>query len=68
MKFSIDKFSINKAYSENLRRKISAFKAATGTTKAIFLTLISTYGLAPGPYADLVQNDIGMEALFREGG
>jgi uncharacterized protein len=68
MKFSIDRFSIDKAYSENLRRKISAFKTATGTQKAIFLTLISTYGLAPGPYADLVQNDITMEALFREGG
>jgi AAA+ ATPase superfamily predicted ATPase len=66
IKFSIDRFSIDKAYSENLRRKISAFKTATGTTKAIFLTLISTYGLAPGPHSDLVQNDIGMEALFRE--
>ncbi|HRD79141.1 MAG: ATP-binding protein [Saprospiraceae bacterium] len=66
MKFSLDRFSISKAYSENLRRKIHAFKTATGTRKAVFLTLISTYGLAPGPHTYLVQNDIGMEALFRE--
>ncbi|MBX2927410.1 MAG: AAA family ATPase [Saprospiraceae bacterium] len=68
MKFSIDQFSIDKVYSENLRRKINTFKTATDTKKAVFLTLISTYGLAPGMYAGLVQNDITMEALFREPG
>lgn len=66
MKFSLAPFVITRAYSENLRRKISAFQTATGTKKAIFLTLVSTYGLAPGPYADMVQNDIRMEALFKE--
>ncbi|MCS7037954.1 MAG: ATP-binding protein [Saprospiraceae bacterium] len=66
IKFSLAPFAISKAYSENLHRKVNAFREATGTRKAIFLTLISTYGLAPGPYAGLVQNDIRMEALFKE--
>lgn len=66
MKYSIAPFSIDKSYSERLRQKTSAFKSATGTKKAIILTLISTYGLAPGMYSDLIQNDITMDALFRE--
>lgn len=67
MKFSIAPFSIDKAYSEKIRRKMGAFQAATGTKKALFLTMITTYGLAPGMYAGLAQQDLTMEALFREG-
>ena len=65
MKFSIDTFTIDKAYSEDLRRKISVFKAATATKKAVFLTLITTFGLAKNVYADsLVQKSLTMDALF----
>lgn len=67
MKFSIAPFSIDKTYSEKIRRKMGAFQAATGTKKALFLTMITTYGLAPGMYAGLAQQDLTMEALFREG-
>jgi uncharacterized protein len=68
MKFSISPFSIDKAYSENLRHKLGLFRAVTGTNKALFLTMITTYGLSKNEYSmSLVQNDLGSEVLFREG-
>lgn len=65
MKFSIDKFTINKTYHENLRRKISVFREATATRKAIFLTMLTTYGLEENAYSGIAQNSLTMQVLFR---
>ncbi len=65
MKFSINKFTIDKKYDTELRNKIAAFKKESGTRKSVFLTLITTFGLQQNNYAaGLVQNDITMDALF----
>ncbi len=65
MKFSINSFEIDKRYSEELRNKIGVFKTATKTQKAIFLTLITTFGLHPNSRASgLVQNELTMDVLF----
>lgn len=64
MKFSIHSFSIDKKYAANLRNKIGSFKESTGTRKAIFLTMISTYGISDNKYAGMVQNDLSMDILF----
>jgi len=64
MKFSIHPYTIDKKYAANLRNKIGSFKQDTGTKKAIFLTLISTYGLVDNQYAGMVQNDLDMDVLF----
>jgi AAA+ ATPase superfamily predicted ATPase len=65
MKFSIAAFKINKAYAENLRNKIQVFKATTQTKKAIFMTLITTFGIAEGKHSGgLVQNSLTLEDLF----
>lgn len=64
MKFSIHPFAIDKKYAANLRNKIGSFKTATDTKKAIFLTMISTYGIANNQYAGMVQNDLSMDILF----
>jgi AAA+ ATPase superfamily predicted ATPase len=65
MKFSINRFVIDKAYAESLRQKIGVFKATTATRKSIFLTFITTFGLAQNEYAgSLVQNALTMDALF----
>jgi uncharacterized protein len=65
MKFSIHPFVIDKAYADSLRQKIGVFKAATATRKSIFLTFITTFGLAQNEYAgSLVQNSLTMDALF----
>ena len=64
-KFSLDKFAIDKDYSEKLRSKISTFKTATKTKKAVFLTMITTYGVEKNKYANLlVQNEVTMDDLF----
>lgn len=64
-KFSMDVFSIDKDYSEKLRSKIAAFKEATKTRKAVFLTMITTYGIEKNKYANLlVQNEVTMDDLF----
>jgi uncharacterized protein len=67
MKFSMNAFAITKSYDTVLRNKVAAFKAATKTKKAVMLTFITTYGLMQNAYAAaIVQNNINMEALFKE--
>jgi uncharacterized protein len=64
-KFSLDSFSIDKEYSEKLRSKIATFKTVTKTKKAVFLTMITTYGIEKNKYAlSLVQNEVTMADLF----
>lgn len=65
MKFSIHPFEIDKRYSEELQNKIVVFKTATKTQKAIFLTLITTFGLHQNSRTSgLVQNELTMDVLF----
>ncbi|MBK8505745.1 MAG: hypothetical protein IPL46_28230 [Saprospiraceae bacterium] len=64
MKFSINPFIIDKRYAEILRNKLGSFRQVPGTKKALFLTMISTYGLANSKYSGLVQNSLDMDALF----
>ena len=64
MKFSVNAFSIDKKYAENLRNKLSNFRQITHTKKAIFLSFITTYGLAQNKYSGLVRNDLKMDVLF----
>jgi len=64
-KFSMDAFSIDKEYAEKLRSKISTFKEATKSRKAVFLTMITTYGVRKNQYSNLlVQNEVTMDDLF----
>jgi uncharacterized protein len=64
-KFSLDTFAIDKEYAEKLRSKISIFKTATKTRKAVFLTMITTYGVEKNQYANqLMQNEVTMDDLF----
>jgi uncharacterized protein len=66
-KFSINLFTIDKKYADELRTKIGVFKDATQTQKSVFLTLITTLGLTPNDYAQtLVQNTLTMNDLFQE--
>jgi uncharacterized protein len=65
MKFSINPFTIDKKYAENLGNKISSFREASQTRKAIYLTMITTFGLAKNDYSSsMVQNELTMDALF----
>jgi AAA+ ATPase superfamily predicted ATPase len=66
MKFSINPFSIDKKYAEELRNKVTVFREETGTRKATFLTMVTTFGLKRNMHsAAVVQNDLTMEVLFK---
>lgn len=64
MKFSVNPFLIDKKYSANLKNKIGSFRQVTNTQKALFLTLITTYGLTENKYSDTVRNNLTMDILF----
>ncbi len=65
VKFSIAPFTITKSYDGDLRNKLNTFKETTKTRKAIFLTMITTYGLVQNEYSrSIVQNEITMDDLF----
>lgn len=67
IKFSQDIYTISKSYADNLRNKRGTFSFETGTKKAVFLTMITTYGTRKNShYHDLVQNEVTMDALFKE--
>jgi uncharacterized protein len=66
MKFSIKPFTIDKKYYAELMDKINAFRTASQTTKSLFLTMITTFGIARNEYSvDVVQNSLKMEDLFQ---
>ncbi len=65
IKFSRAPFVIDKRYAAELRAKLDTFKRITATRKAIFLTFVTSDGLARNEYASqLVQNDVTSEVLF----
>lgn len=65
IKFSTGTFTIDKAGETGLREKVSLFKEATGTKKAVFLTMLTTYGLTrTASVGGIVQNELTMDALF----
>jgi AAA+ ATPase superfamily predicted ATPase len=65
MKFSINNFTIDKKYSEELQNKVAIFRDQTNTRKAIRLTMITTFGLNRNEYSNaFVQNELTMDALF----
>ncbi|SEN84004.1 hypothetical protein SAMN05216436_1234 [bacterium A37T11] len=66
MKFSINPYTIDKKYADELRSKIGIFKSETNTRKAVYLTMITSFGLSRNMHANsLVQNDLSMDALFQ---
>lgn len=64
MKFTDAEFTIDKSYAEQLRRKREAFRSATGTRKNLFITFVTTYGVADNAHArELVANSVRADAL-----
>lgn len=65
MKFAESEFVIDKAYARELARKRDVFRNITGTKKAVFLTLVTTYGVRSNEHAQrLGIQSVTMEALF----
>ncbi len=67
MKFSDAEFVINKAYASNLRNKRATFARITKTRKALFLTLVTTYGVRDNEHARVLGiRGMTMDVLFRQ--
>jgi deoxyadenosine/deoxycytidine kinase len=59
-------FSMNKAYAENLQRKIDVFVKYTKTKKQIFMAMISANGLKQNQYAaEMISAVATLEDLFK---
>ncbi len=66
MKFSTNEFTINKKYAEELMQKRAVFIDKTKTKKTIFLTMITTYGVAKNShYKNAIQSEVTMDSLFK---
>lgn len=65
IKFCNAEFVIDKAYADNLRNKKERFRQDTGTKKAIFITMITPYGVKENAYYnELVQHQLTLDDLF----
>lgn len=64
IKFSHQKFTITKDYEAKLRNKVSEFRESYKTNKALWLVMLTTYGLASVTHAGVVHDSLEMEVLF----
>jgi hypothetical protein len=66
MKFANSRFEITKDYARQLENKCSVFREETRTTKSLFITLVTTFGIKNiDKFPGLVQNEIPMDRLFQ---
>ncbi len=65
MKYSDGEFVIDKPYAERLQTKKKVFKEQTETTKTLFTTMVTTYGVKKNAhYLSVVDNQLTMDELF----
>lgn len=64
MKFSFSEFVIDKEYAEKLETKTEVFMKETATHKTILLTMITTKGLKPNRYSNMIQRQLILDELF----
>ena len=64
MKFYSRKFAVDYAYHETLQRRLKIFRKEAGDDVEVFQTLITTYGLSQGGYADDFKDVIVLDELF----
>ena len=65
MKYSDVEFVIDKAYVEKLHNKRQVFREQTETTKTLFTTMVTTYGVKKNAhYLSVIDNQLTMDDLF----
>lgn len=65
IKFHHTAFTIDQRYAKELSRKIAVFREQTKTTKTLFLTLITPYGLIKNSNScELVHQELTLDDLF----
>ena len=63
-KFSIDPYEITKSYDAKLRTKLSEFIKYSKTRKAVWMTMVTTFGLKNNAYSGNVQMVLNLDDLF----
>lgn len=66
MKFSNTPYVMTKNYADLLRTRMAAFAAESKTRKGLVVTMVTTYGVAPGKNNGVVSNEVLMDDLFRK--
>jgi hypothetical protein len=65
MKFSNSEFVIDKTYAAELQYKLDVFRRESKTKKALFLAMVTTYGVKTNVYSiGLVKNQVAIDDLF----
>ena len=64
IKFSINEIAIDKDYEDKLRKKLTVFREATKTRKALQLVMITTYGVRQNSHSGIVQSQVTLDDLF----
>lgn len=64
IKFSESQFTIDKHYEANLRNKRSAFMQDVKTKKALWIIILTTFGLVDNKYSHIAQHSFTMDILF----
>ena len=65
MKFTSDEYTISKDEERKLRTRIEALKKTLTAKQTVHLTMITTYGVAYGKHAGVIQKQLTMDDLFR---
>jgi hypothetical protein len=65
MKFSSTAYLIDKEEEQKLRRRIERLKETLSPKQTVHLTLVTTYGVAPGLHSGIVQKSVTMDDLFQ---
>jgi AAA+ ATPase superfamily predicted ATPase len=66
IKYTGQPFVLDKIEADNLRNKMDVFIKKTGTTKQIFLTLISAQGIKPSIYSEeMIAHVVTLDDLFK---
>ncbi len=65
MKYTNAPYVITEDEDSRIRNRKETFIRETGTEKTVLVTMITTFGLAPGGYSDDIQCQLTMEDLFR---
>lgn len=66
MKFSMKPFEITPSYLEHIIYRRELFRETTGTSKALHLTFVTTYGVARNAQYGMIQSEITMDDLFKQ--
>ena len=64
VKYSQDKYELDKEEYEKINRRRSTFIKETGLRHASWLTMITTEGLAKGMYSEMIQSQVTLDDLF----